>query len=111
MGEDAIKLPIVKWEVPKPRPWDLIAVLAVVASIAVASFNLANALGGRAASAVSGGMTAAIVAIQLLICSVSLLILGKTAKHGTIWGNLAAVAGMFAGMSGILLAAALWTAA
>jgi hypothetical protein len=39
------------------------------------------------------------------------LLLGKTAKEGTIWGNLAAIGGMFIGVSGVLLAAALWVAA
>jgi hypothetical protein len=37
--------------------------------------------------------------------------LGKTSKEGTIWGNLAAIGGMFVGLSGVLLAAALWVAA
>ena len=110
MGEDAIKLPFVKWEVPKPKPWDLVAALTVAASVAVAGFNLSSAL-GRTSGAISGSMTAGMVAIQLLICSAALLVLGKTAKYGTLWGNLAAVAGMLAGMSGVLLAAALWTAA
>ena len=40
-----------------------------------------------------------------------LLILGKTAKEGTWWGNLAAVGTMFVGMSGMLLAAAIWATA
>lgn len=110
MGEDAIKLPFIKWEFPKPKPWDLVAVLTLVAAGAVAGFNLSSALGGRA-GAIGGGLTFAIVLVQLAICSAALLVLGKTAKHGTLWGNLAAVAGMFAGMSGVLLAAALWTAA
>ena len=110
MGEDVIKLPLVKLEVPKPKPWDLIALLFVVAAVAAAGYNLSAAL-GRQAGAVSDATTAGMVTIQLLICGGSLLILGKTAKHGTLWGNLAAVTGLLAGMSGVLLAAALWTTA
>ena len=41
----------------------------------------------------SDGFTALVVALQLAICTASLLLLGKTAKEGTLWGNLAAVAG------------------
>jgi hypothetical protein len=48
---------------------------------------------------------------QLALGMISLLLLGKTAEEGTLWGNLAAVGGMFAGLSGVLLAAALWVAA
>jgi hypothetical protein len=39
------------------------------------------------------------------------MLLGKTAKEGTWWGNLASLAAMMVGMSGVLLATALWAAA
>jgi hypothetical protein len=39
------------------------------------------------------------------------MLLGKTAKEGTGWGNFASIAGTFVGMGGVLLAAALWAAA
>ncbi len=98
-------------DLPKPKAWDLAAIGAAVFGCAVAVANAAVALGGEAGEAPSGAFTLAVVGIQILVASGSLLILGKTAKHGTIWGNLAAVAGVFIGMSGILLAGAMWVAA
>jgi hypothetical protein len=64
-----------------------------------------------AGAAIGSGTTALFVATQLLLASVSLLVLGKTAKEGTLWGNLAAVGGLLLGLSGVLLAAAMWVAA
>ena len=66
---------------------------------------------GAPGTSLSGKLTFIIVLIQLAVMSIALLVLGKTAKEGTIWGNLMAVAGMTAGMSGVLLAAALRTMA
>jgi hypothetical protein len=51
------------------------------------------------------------ILIQLALSCVGLMVLGKTAKEGTWWGNLAALAAMLAGMGGVLLATALWAAA
>jgi hypothetical protein len=48
---------------------------------------------------------------QLLLACGGLMLLGKTAKEGTWWGNLAAVAACLLGITGVLLAAALWAAA
>lgn len=98
-------------DLPKPKAWDLAAFATVLVGSVVAGANTTIALGGSAGEAPSGTFTLAIVGVQVIVASVSLLILGKTAKHGTIWGNLAAVAGMFIGMSGILLAGAMWVAA
>jgi hypothetical protein len=39
------------------------------------------------------------------------MVLGKTAKEGTIWGNLFAVGACVVGMSGVLLASAMWALA
>ncbi len=105
-----MKLPSIKLG-PKPRLWDLIAagVLAVAALAAV--FNWIAAQKPVAGASLSGGTTLAFVLAQLVIASASLLILGKTAEEGTLWGNLAAVGGMLLGLSGVLLAAALWIAA
>ena len=61
--------------------------------------------------AISGGVTAAFVTIQLILCLLGLMVLGKTAKEGTIWGNLFSVGACVVGMSGVLLASALWALA
>jgi hypothetical protein len=39
------------------------------------------------------------------------MVLGKTAKEGTWWGNCASVLALLVGVSGVLLSAALWAAA
>lgn len=111
MAEDRMKLPFGSFEIPKPKKWDLVAFGAVAAAGVVALFNLSQAQSQAPGVSLSGGFTLLVVLAQLTVSSISLLILGKTAKEGTIWGNLAAVAGMLAGVSGVLLAAALWTAA
>ena len=111
MAEDVVKLPLVNLEVPKPKRWDLAALLALIAAVVVSGFNLSAALGKPAGEAISGSLTAAIVVVQLVILSAALLVLGKTAKEGTLWGNLTAVAALLVGMSGVLLAAALWSVA
>ena len=61
--------------------------------------------------AISGGATGAFVTMQLVLCLAGLMVLGKTAKEGTIWGNLFAVGACVVGMSGVLLASALWALA
>lgn len=99
------------WDLPKPKAWDLAAIAAAAAGVAAAAANAVLAMGGEAGQAPSTGFTLGMIGLQVIILSASLLVLGKTAKHGTIWGNLAAVAGMFVGMSGILLAGAMWVAA
>jgi len=96
---------------PKPRPWDLIAGVVLAVSLAAAVFNWLAAEKQAPGSSLSGGTTFGYMMIQGLLASVSLVALGKTAKHGTLWGNLAAVGGMFIGLSGVLLATALWIAA
>ena len=102
------KLP--KIEVVKPKKWDLIALVVLVISGGLAGANMQLAM--RAGEgAISGGMTAAFVTIQLVLCLVGLLVLGKTAKEGTIWGNLFAVGACVVGMSGVLLASAMWALA
>lgn len=96
---------------PKPKAWDLVAIGVALLGCVVAVANTTLALGGQAGEAPSSSFTLAIAAVQVVIASGSLLILGKTAKHGTIWGNLAAVAGTLIGTSGVLLAGAMWVAA
>lgn len=111
MAEDAIKLPLLGWELPKPKKWDLVALAALGLSALLAGFNLQTALGGAPGESISGLMTAAMVIAQMALASVSLLILGKTAKEGTLWGNLISVGASFVAMSGMLLATALWAVA
>ncbi len=111
MGEDAIKLPVLGWELPRPRKWDISAVLVFAASIVLAGVNLKSALGQAPGESIAGWLTTAMVFGQLILASLSLIVLGKTAKEGTLWGNLTAVAALLAGMSGVLLATALWATA
>ena len=55
-------------------------------------------------------MTLGFVLVQMAVCLGRLMVLGKTAKEGTIHGNLFSVGGMMIGLGGVLLAAALWAA-
>ena len=102
------KLP--KIEIVKPRPWDFIALAVLGVAAVLSGANLALALRTQE-GAISGGATGAFVTIQLLLCMAGLVVLGKTAKEGTIWGNLFAVGACVVGMSGVLLASALWALA
>jgi hypothetical protein len=102
------KLP--KIEIVKPKRWDLIALAVLVVTVLLQGANLNLAL-KEGPGAISGGLTAAFVTIQLVLCLAGLMVLGKTAKEGTIWGNLFAVGVCVVGMSGVLLASALWALA
>ncbi len=108
---DTLKLPILNLEIPRPKPWDLVALGAVVAAAVAAGANLALSGMTRPGAFVSTSLTVSFVLVQLIVCCGSLLILGKTAKEGTIHGNLLAVGGMLLGLGGAMLAAALWVAA
>jgi hypothetical protein len=113
MGGEALKwkLPSLKLDLVKPTRWDLLAVAVVVAGLAltVADVLLAQKSGGGAALAAR--LTPLFVGVQLVVSLGGLMLLGKTAKEGTIWGNLASVAAMLIGIGGVMLAAALWAAA
>lgn len=111
MGEDAIKLPLIGWELPRPRKWDLFALVVLAASVLLAGMNLKIALGGAPGESVSSLLSTAMMLSQLGLASLGLFVLGKTAKEGTLWGNLTSVAAMLAGVSGMLLATALWAIA
>jgi hypothetical protein len=97
-------------EIVKPKRWDLIALAVLVVTVLLQGANLQLAL-RQEQGAISGGITAAFVTLQLLLCLAGLMVLGKTAKEGTIWGNLFAVGICVVGMSGVLLASALWALA
>jgi hypothetical protein len=109
MGEEALKLP--KLDLPKPKMWDLVALGLCVAGAALVGANLMMVRNQPPGSSISSAATSLFVVAQIAVSMGALFILGKTAKAGTIWGNLLAVAGLFLGMSGVLLAAALWAAA
>ena len=98
-------------EIVRPKSWDFGAFVVTGAGLALSGMNLAVSQSASAAGAISGGVTTVFVTVQLAICCLSLMMLGKTAKEGTIWGNLIAIGGCFVGMSGVLLASALWALA
>lgn len=104
----SLKLP--QLDIPKPKPWDLIALVVLGVGAVLSGVNLMIARGVETGS-ISGAVTAAFVTAQLAVCIGGLVVLGKTAKEGTIWGNLFAVGACFVGMSGVLLAATLWALA
>jgi len=105
------KFALPKLRVPKLTKWDFVALLALLAGGALIAANLAIVTRKVPGTSIAGGVTAAFVLAQCGIALAGMFVLGKTAKEGTLWGNLLAVAGLFAGMSGVLLAAALWAAA
>ena len=109
MGEEALKLP--KLDLPKPKKWDVAALGLCAAGVALVGANLMMVRGQPPGSSISSTATSLFVVAQIAVSLGALFVLGKTAKEGTIWGNLLAVAGLFLGMSGVLLAAALWAAA
>ena len=100
-----------KLSLPKLTIWDFAAFGLVGIGVVLIAANWLTAYSTSGATGSPGAMTLAFVAGQLVVCLGSVLLLGKTAHGGTLWGNLAAVGGMFVGMSGVLLAAALWAAA
>jgi hypothetical protein len=100
-GMEALKLPALKLpDLPRPTRWDLFAMGALAAGVV---------LGG--ATIALPRLATALMFIQLIVACGGLMLLGKTAKEGTWWGNLAAIGAMLAGMGGMLLAAAIWATA
>jgi hypothetical protein len=106
-----VKLSLKALSIPKPTIPDLIAAtIAIVGGVVALIFwNLANSRG--AGDAFPTDQAIGFALLELGICFASLLILGVTAKRGTILGNLASLAGMMIGISAGLLAAALWVLA
>lgn len=111
MTEDVVKIPVLNLEIPKPKPWDLAALAAVAVGLVAAVANLMTSGMRQPGSFVSTPLTMVFVLVQLLVCLGSLMLLGKTAKEGTIHGNLFSLAGMFIGLVGVMLAAAIWAVA
>ena len=54
------------------------------------------------------GVTTVFATVSLVLCLLSFMVLGKTAEMGTIWGTLLSLAASIVGMTGVLLATALW---
>jgi hypothetical protein len=105
-----LKVPSIKLG-PKPKVWDLVALAVLVLAAIAGGANWAMAQKQPPGASLAASTTTVFVLGQLALASLSLLVLGKTATEGTLWGNLAAVGGMFAGLGGVLLATALWIAA
>jgi hypothetical protein len=107
--KSSLKLP--KLDLPRPTRWDLIAIAALVAAMVLIGANLLIASRKASGQPFPSGAAVLFILVQIALSCVGLMLLGKTAKEGTWWGNLAALATMFAGMGGVLLATALWAAA
>ena len=111
MSDDVVKVPIVNLEIPKPRPWDLVALVVVILALVATAANIKASGITQAGTTPATGLTLVFVTVHFVIGLGSLMLLGKTAKEGTIHGNLLSITGMLLGLSGVLLAAALWVAA
>jgi hypothetical protein len=113
MGE-ALKMPsfkLPKIELPRPTRWDWYAIGALLLGLLLTAANLGVAFTKPPGEPFPAGLTPLFLLGQLVVACGSLMLLGKTAKEGTGWGNLAAIAGTLVGISGVFLAAALWAAA
>jgi low temperature requirement protein LtrA len=113
MGE-AVKMPVFKLPkiaLPRPQRWDWIAIGTLVIGIVLLAANLAVGLTKPPEQPFPSGLTMVFVLGQLVIACGGLMLLGKTAKEGTGWGNAASLLATFVGISGVLLAAAFWAAA
>ena len=117
MAEVAVKAPAEKKpmlaalkELPRPTRWDLISIAVLAAGVVLAGANLSIAHSRPPGESFPQGLTTLFVFTHLAISLAGLMLLGKTAKEGTWWGNLAALGATFVGMGGLLLAGALWAA-
>lgn len=96
---EALKLPKLP-DLPRPTYWDFLAIGALLVAVILAG-----------ATKAMPRLATVMMVVQLVVACGGLMLLGKTAKEGTWWGNLAAVGAMLAGMGGMLLAAAMWATA
>ena len=114
MGEAVTTTPSRKLKLPNlPRParWDWIAIAVLLLGVALAAAALFKGLNKPPDEPYPSWLTTLTVFGQLAVACGGLMLLGKTAKEGTGWGNAASLLAMFLGISGVLLAAALWAAA
>jgi hypothetical protein len=110
--EASLKLPkLPKIELPRPTRWDFIAMATLVAGMVLIGVNLLLASKKDPGTSFSSAESILFIVVQLVVSCAGLMLLGKTAKEGTWWGNFAALAVMFAGMGGVLVAAADWATA
>lgn len=113
MGE-ALKMPsfkLPKIDLPRPKRWDWFAIGALLLGAVLTGANLFLGLKKPPGEPFPSGWTTFFVFTQLAIACGGLMLLGKTAKEGTGWGNGASLIASLMGISGVLLAAALWAAA
>ena len=96
---EALKLPKLP-DLPRPTRWDFFAMGALLLGVILSGATIAQPR-----------LATGLMFIQLIVACGGLMLLGKTAKEGTWWGNLAAVGAMLVGMGGMLLAAAMWATA
>ncbi len=102
-----LKLP----KLPRPTRWDLYAIGVFALGVILAAVNLGIGLNKPVGEPYPSGLTALFVFGQLAVSCGGLMLLGKTSKEGTGWGNAASLLATFLGIVGVLLAAALWAAA
>lgn len=107
MSETAFTVPRLGWEIPKPRFWDFVAIGLLVLAVLIAGWTRMAAANLAPGEDISAWLSGTWAALQLALSIGSLMVLGKTAKEGTIHGILAAVLGCLMGLNGLFLAAAL----
>jgi hypothetical protein len=110
---EAIKVPsrkLPKIDLPRPARWDWIAIAALLLGAGLAVANIYLGLSKPAGEPYPSGLTTFFVFSQLAVACGGLMLLGKTAKEGTGWGNAASLLAALIGISGVLIAAALWAA-
>jgi hypothetical protein len=105
------KLKLPKINLPRPARWDWIAIGVLVLGTLLAAANLFKGLSKPPGEPYPTGLTSFFVLTQLAVACGGLMLLGKTAKEGTGWGNAASLLATLIGISGVLLAAALWATA
>lgn len=114
MGGLALKRPSLKFpklDLPRPTRWDGAAIAILLAGLALIGLSLYISASKAPGEPFPDGLTRLLSLAQLAVACGGLMLLGKTAKEGTAWGNLASIGAMLIGMTGVLIAAALWAAA
>ena len=107
MSDTVFTVPRLGWEIPKPKFWDFVAIGLLLFSVVLAAWAKLTAANLAPGADISGWLSGLWAFLQLAISIASLMVLGKTAKEGTIHGNVAAVLGSLMGLNGLFLAAAL----
>lgn len=92
----------------KPKIWDLAGAVVLAGAVLASGANLAISQSATESGSISTGATLLFGVLSLVLCLLGFMVLGKTAEMGTIWGNLLSLGASLVGMSGVLLAVALW---